>query len=143
MGHFFVMDNFYNSISLSNLLMENHTDSYVTVKFSRKNTPEPLIFSKLDPGKILAYMKDKILILKFQDKRSFNMISTVHKCKMIETKTRTNKKLKPELSNDYNKKIYSVDLVDQNISNYIISRSRGENIISIFSSFGSLYVECI
>lgn len=58
------------------------------------------------------------------------MISKVHTCKIIETKTSTNKKLKPKLSIDYNKKIYGVDLVYQNISNYRISRSRGKNIIS-------------
>ena len=56
------------------------------------------------------------------------MISTVHTCKMVETTSRKTKRLKPELSIDYNKKMYGVDIVDHNISNYRIERSRGKTL---------------
>ena len=106
------MDNYYNSVSLSKLLIDHDTDTCGNVKLNRKITPID-IKAYVDKGKLLAYRKDKILLFKWMYKRPVSMISTIHVCNFYMTKSCGKPKEKPEAIVFYNHNMYGVDLVDQ------------------------------
>lgn len=71
------MDNFYNSPQLADLLIQNKTDVYGTLRVSRKEVPGELKNKELEKGEIIAFQRGKICVMKWKDKKDVSLISTI------------------------------------------------------------------
>ncbi|XP_064635785.1 piggyBac transposable element-derived protein 4-like [Lineus longissimus] len=128
-GHFYslYMDNYYNSVALSEALLRS--DTYV-VGTLRKNRGEPQEIRDcgtrghvLQRGDILARDNENCIVIAWQDKRCVKAISSKHSDAMGEVQVRQRgggreRLRKPELVIDYNANMNGVDCVDQMLSYY-------------------------
>ena len=83
-GHVLVTDNWYSSPALFSLLHHNKTNAFGTVRKTRRGMPN--ISNKLCKGEIAFQSTDKLLALKWMDKREVLMLSSYHSAEYIETK---------------------------------------------------------
>jgi hypothetical protein len=128
-GNFYslYMDNYYNSVALSEALLR--TDTYV-VGTLRKNRGEPQEIRVcgtrghvLPRGDILARDNGTCILIAWQDKRCVKTISTKHSDAMGEVRVRQRgggreMLRKPYLVIDYNSNMNGVDRVDQMLAYY-------------------------
>jgi hypothetical protein len=117
-GHCLVMDNYYMSPYLSDLLVTRKTDSYGTVKVNRKGLPVNFKCWKVKKGDVVAWRRDKLLALKWRDKKDVTMLSTIHTSNVEEVQVQGKPVIKPKLVLDYNDSMGGVDKADQNLSYY-------------------------
>jgi len=90
------MDNYYNGVHLSEMLLEKKTFVTGTLRSNRKNNPKDVIDKKLKKGEsIYRYTKEGICVLKRKDKRDVLMISSEFSHSMCEVSSRTEVKQKP------------------------------------------------
>ncbi|XP_031338615.1 piggyBac transposable element-derived protein 4-like [Photinus pyralis] len=117
-GHSLFTDNYYSSPILSTYLHENETNSSGTVRANRKHMP--VLNSKLKKGDIDWRCSDKILVMKWKDRRDVSMITTMHENKMVNLdkvdKVTGEPVKKPLCVVDYNGKMGAVDRSDMMIS---------------------------
>lgn len=125
-GYCLTTDNFYTSPQLSDFLILNSTDSYGTVKVTRKEMPQSLRNKKLRKGEIAAERRGKVLAMRWKDKKDVVLLSTIHTMDMVETEKRTKKIIKPKLVLDYNDTMGGVDRADQRMASYPIPRKQGK-----------------
>lgn len=131
-GYCLTTDNFYTSPQLADLLLQNKTDTYGTVRLNRKEIPPDLLKTKLKPGEIAAYQRGKVLALKWKDKKDVSVLSTVHNASMVEVGVKRKRseenatKKKPAVVIDYNDTMGGVDRVDQHLADYPLPRKRGK-----------------
>ncbi|XP_066958491.1 piggyBac transposable element-derived protein 4-like [Macrobrachium rosenbergii] len=123
-GYCLTMDDYYNSPQLADLLTENETDVYGTVRVSRKEMPSGLKQEKLQKGGMVAYKRRKVTAIKWKDKKDVVLLSTVHNTEMVETEKRGKLVKKPKLVMDYNNTMGGVDKVDQRLQDYPLTRKR-------------------
>ncbi|XP_054715386.1 piggyBac transposable element-derived protein 4-like [Uloborus diversus] len=127
-GHCLIMDNFYNSPELTELLIQNKTDVYGTLRCNRKDLPTGFKSEKIRENDVIAYQKGKMLVLKWMDKRAVSMISTIHSAQMTDVIPKAYEqqvlKKKPSTVVDYNKTMGGVDKMDSCTSNYSAKRKR-------------------
>ncbi|XP_046588357.1 piggyBac transposable element-derived protein 4-like [Neodiprion virginianus] len=113
-GHVLVTDNWYSSPALFSLLHHNRTHAFGTVKKNRRGMPN--ISNKLCKGEVAFKSTDKLLALKWMDKREVLMLSSYHSAEFIETKRNDVKTgrpiLKPTVVVDYNRVMGAVDKTD-------------------------------
>lgn len=117
-GHSLYTDNFYTSPSLSLHLFERQTNSCGTVRPNRKGMPK--LKPKLDKGETSWQSSDKLLALKWKDRRDVYMLTTMHENEIItlpkvDRITKENKK-KPLCVVAYNEKMGAVDRSDMLVS---------------------------
>lgn len=117
-GHSLYTDNFYTSPSLSLHLFERQTNSCGTVRQNRKGMPKLKL--KLSKGETSWQSSDKLLALKWKDRRDVYMLTTMHENEIItlpklDRITNENKK-KPLCVIDYNDKMGAVDRSDMLVS---------------------------
>lgn len=128
-GHIVYMDSFYNSPALARSLAANQVGVCGTVNVNRKEMPRQLkpvhtILKKNDPP---VYMKsENVLVCAWHDTKRLHMISTVHNTGCIDKevndkKGEDGKRLvqKPFCTNEYNKHMGGVDLLDQRTKTYL------------------------
>ena len=128
-GYCLTTDNFYTSPELSTILIEHVTDSYGTLRINRKGLPPLLKTEKLKKGEIVAFQKEKTMVMKWKDKRDICLLSTVHNTETIATHKKDadgNEIFKLKLVVDYNHTMGGVDRLDQHIQHYEITRKRGK-----------------
>ncbi|GFS69305.1 piggyBac transposable element-derived protein 4 [Trichonephila clavipes] len=77
-GYCVTNDNFYMSPQLADILVTEKTDTYGTVKKTRKDLPVNFSKEKVPKGEIVAYQRGKVMALKWQDKKSVCLMSTIH-----------------------------------------------------------------
>ncbi len=118
-GHHLFMDNFYNSVSLSTLLLTRNTHTTGTLRSNRKNNPKDVVSAKLKRGQYIWKRSGDIYVTKWKDKRDVLTLSTAHHPKLVEVKNRYGeKKMKPADVASYNDHMSGVDRADQMTSYY-------------------------
>ena len=125
-GHCLTTDNFYTSPALAELLINNRTDTYGTVKQNRKDMPPQIKSKKLKKGETIAFRRGKVLTMKWKDKRDVTLLSTVHPSEMVQCQRGRVATSIPRIVKDYNDTMGGVDRVDQSLSSYPIMRKRGK-----------------
>lgn len=108
------VDNWYTSPALFSYLHENKTNACGTVKKNRKNMPA--LSRLLEKGQVEFMSTDKLLAIKWKDKREVRMLTTLHKNSMKPTgkidRSTKEEIQKPECILDYNEHMGSVDKSD-------------------------------
>lgn len=124
-GYCLTMDNFYNSPELYELLLENKTDAYGTLRSNRKGLPDGLRKTKLKKNEAVCWEKEGMIVMKWCDKKEISLISTCHDATFQETESKFgSKKMKPAIVCDYNQTMGGVDKADQQMATYSIMRSQ-------------------
>ena len=119
-GHILYMDNFYNSVTMSRLLLRFDTGTCGTLRANR-GQPEQLhkAVKRLRPGEACGVADGDCAIVSWKDKKVVTVITTEHNVRMTQvTSHRGNTKMKPVCVADYNRFMNGVDLLDQNLSYY-------------------------
>ncbi|XP_025190988.1 piggyBac transposable element-derived protein 4-like [Melanaphis sacchari] len=131
-GRSLFMDNYYNSVHLSKLLLEKKTFVTGTLRSNRKNNPKDVIDKKLKKGEsIYRYTKEGICVLKWKDKRDVLMISSEFSHSMCEVSSRTEVRQKPIIVKKYNENMSGIDRQDQMASYYPCERKSLRNVKKI------------
>ncbi|GBM08915.1 PiggyBac transposable element-derived protein 4 [Araneus ventricosus] len=125
-GYTLTTDNYYTSPELAEILIKCKTDIYGTLRENRKGLPQLIKSSKVKKCEVLAFQKGKICLLKWTDKKTILMLSTLHSTSMVtvESKKSKSSKLKPEVVADYNNTMGGVDKADQCLSYYPVARNQ-------------------
>lgn len=88
-GHHLIMDNYYNSVGLSDLLLKKHkTHTTGTLRANRKKNPKVVTLQKLKKGEYIWRRKGSIYVSKWKDSRDVLMITTKHHPTMIDVANR-------------------------------------------------------
>ena len=142
-GYCVIMDNFYNSPQLFDLLVQHQTDAYGTLRPNRRNLPIDYKNMKLIMGAVKAWQRGKMMVLKWKDKKDVHMISTVHSAgtSSVKVKWNDNSVIKPTAVLDYNKLMGGVDRSDQGISYYPITRKQQKKYY--LKIFRNLLEQCL
>lgn len=118
-GHHVFMDNFYNSLSLSNRLLNRKTHTTGTLRQNRSGNPEKVVKAKLKRGQHCWMRRGKIYVSKWKDKRDVLCITTKYHPKLITVTNRHGKEqIKPEEIFHYNKFMSGIDRNDQMVNYY-------------------------
>lgn len=122
-GHHLVMDNYYNSVELSQKLIDLKTHSTGTLRSDRKGNPKYVMQKKLKKGEHIWVRKLNVYISKWHDKRDVRIITTKVHPKMVEVRNRFGKsRQKPAEVELYNKYMSGIDRSDQMVSYYSCPR---------------------
>ncbi|GFT74210.1 piggyBac transposable element-derived protein 4 [Trichonephila clavipes] len=92
---------------------------------------------KVPKGEIVAYQRGKVMALKWQDKKSVCLMSTIHDTSSYLVTCKSKKTvMKPVVVCDYNNTMGGVDLCDQEMSYYpTLRKQQGKYYIKIFRQF--------
>ena len=129
-GYRLFMDNFYNSIKLSEQLLELKTHTCGTLRNNRGAPPsvQNASMSNLGAGARVARHKDGVMTLAWRDNKIVRMVTTFHPDTVSEVlfwqraqKARVPKE-KPTCIIDYNNNMNGVDRLDQSLSYYAFAR---------------------
>lgn len=116
-------DNWYTSIPLALILLDNETHLVGTIRQNRKGTPVEVSKKKLKKGETIAKQNDDgIMVLKWKDRRDVLMLSTKHLDAMTAVAQRRGEKFKPDVVQNYNTGKSFIDLSDQLSSYHLIHR---------------------
>jgi len=122
-GHHLIMDNYYNSVNLSNLLLDHKTHTTGTLRSNRRGNPKYVVQKKLKRGDHIWKRQNKVYVSKWKDKRDVLCITTKYQPKMLVSKNKYGQeKLKPIEIAKYNEFMSGVDRADQMISYYSCPR---------------------
>ncbi|XP_049876310.1 piggyBac transposable element-derived protein 4-like isoform X5 [Pectinophora gossypiella] len=118
-GHHLYMDNYYNSVQLSQKLVDLKTHTTGTLRANRKGNPQEITKKKLKRNQHVWMRKNKVYVSKWVDKRPVLMVTTSVQPKMKEVSNRFGKRrMKPEEVAIYNQYMSGIDRADQMISYY-------------------------
>lgn len=113
-GHVLVTDSWYSSPALFSLLHQNKINAFGTVRKTRSGMPN--ISNKLCKGEVAFQSTNKLLALKWMDKREVLVLSSCHSAEYVETKKSDVKTgvpiLKPNVIVDYNRIMGAIDKTD-------------------------------
>ena len=113
-GYTLGIDNFYTSPELINILIAHKTDCIGTVRANRKHLCPEVKEKKLKKGELVAGFNNKVMHLKWKDKKYVNMLSTIYDDKMENIEKGNRSSIKPKVCIEYKKKhMGGVDLLDQ------------------------------
>ena len=121
-GYCISMDNFFSSTHLFDLLCSRSTVGVGTVRANSKGLPKKLMKKKLNKGDVAAMYKDKLMALRWRDKKCVQMLSTIHDATTVEVESRGKTKQKPKVCVDYNDRMGGVDLSDAYLASYPSAR---------------------
>ena len=77
-GHVLYMDNYYNSVALSEDLFSNEETHVCGMLRSHIGEPAEVRDAKLPKGEALSVHKDNMMVLAWQDKKLVKMVTTCH-----------------------------------------------------------------
>lgn len=120
-GHHIFMDNFYNSVGLSTLLLQKKTHTTGTLRSNRKLNPFKITGKniKLKKGEHKFARKGKIYVSRWKDKRDVFTITTGYHPQMVKIKNKRGiEKNKPKHVIAYNENMSGIDRCDQMLSYY-------------------------
>lgn len=122
-GHHLFMDNFYNSINLTQKLLDFKTHCTGTLRANRKGTPTHIVKKKLKRGEHVWACKNRVYVSKWMDKRPVLMITTKTHPTIVEVSNRFGKtRLKPAEVEVYNRFMSGIDRSDQMVAYYSCPR---------------------
>ena len=117
-GHVIYIDNWYTSPILAEFLHDRDTGMCGTVKTNRKGMPK--LENKLERGEVQVAHNNLWMAIRWQDKRSVCMLTTVHEpefCTTGKKHYQTNEDIiKPRCIHEYNQNMGGVDNVDRQLS---------------------------
>ena len=118
------MDNYYTSVPLFQFLVTMKTYACGTVRSNRRFLPKAFAEAKkMKEQEVCVRRKKELLAIKYEDKRSVHMLSTIHDAKgRIVIKQKRPERMKPTAILDYCSKMGGVDLMDQVSQYYEITR---------------------
>ena len=115
-NHILYTDNYYTSPNLTKYLIEHGIATCGTVRPNRKNMPAFQTRPKPEQGTVQLQKTDLMLAIRWHDKKEVNLLTTIHKGKLIDSgklNWRTNEKIfKPDTVCDYNINMRLVDKSD-------------------------------
>ncbi|XP_063635050.1 piggyBac transposable element-derived protein 4-like [Cydia splendana] len=118
-GHHLYMDNYYNSVTLSQKLLDLETHTTGTLRSNRKDNPKEVTQKKLKKNQHVWTRKNNVYVSKWVDKRPVLMITTCNHPKLIEVSNRYGvSRMKPEEVSQYNQFMSGIDRADQMVSYY-------------------------
>ncbi|XP_035216802.1 piggyBac transposable element-derived protein 4-like [Stegodyphus dumicola] len=91
---------------------------------NRKGIPSDFKNCVLKKDEHIARYRDKIMIMKWKDKKDVIILSTIHDNKFVEMEKRRKTISKPEFIADYNKNMGGIDLTDGQMKTYEIARNQ-------------------
>nr|CAI5844988.1 unnamed protein product [Callosobruchus analis] len=91
-GHDVFMDNYYNSVELSEKLLNLRTHTNGTLRSNRRGNPKQLVKKKLKKGEHFWLGKKYVYISKWKDKRDVLMITTRNHPQLITSKIGSEKR---------------------------------------------------
>ena len=115
-GYSLYVDNYYCCPPLAHILSQKDTAIVGTVRANRVGLPADLAKKKMKRGELDFRRQNRVIALKWKDKRDVMLLTTKHQPVMMEAQTRTERKQKPVAVMDYTKNMAGVDLSDQLIS---------------------------
>ena len=119
LGHHLYMDNYYNSVQLSEDLLSRKTHTTGSLRVNIKRNPKEVTHHKLKRGEDIWRRSENIYVSKWKDKRDVCFISTSNHPELIEVPNRFGQiKIKPRAIADYNKNMSGVDCCDQMVHYY-------------------------
>lgn len=122
-GYELFMDNYYNSVTLSEKLLELKTHSNGTLRSNRRGNPKDLVKRKLKRGQHFWVRKRNVYVSKWKDKRDVLMITTRNHPGIITVRNKYGQeKLKPREVASYNDHMSGVDRGDQMTATYNTTR---------------------
>jgi hypothetical protein len=122
-GHNLYMDNYYNSVTLSNKLLNARTHTNGTLRVNRKGNPKLVVSRKLKRGEHIWKRHGQVYVSKWQDQRPVLMITTRDHPRLKEVTNRYGqKKIKPVEVEVYNRHMSGIDRADQMIAYYSCPR---------------------
>lgn len=122
-GRTLYTDNWYTSIPLAVILLENETHLVGTIRQNRKGIPVEVVKKQLKRGEKIALQNDQgIMVLKWKDRRDVLMLSTKNLDAMTAVRTRSGEKFKPDVVEEYNTGKSFIDISDQLSSYHSIHR---------------------
>lgn len=131
-GYRIYLDNFYTLIHLAKLLCQNNTDIVGTMRINRVGIPSEIKTKKLQKNKHIVRFKDKLIVLKWKDKKDVLMLSSIHNDEKTMIEKRGRRQEKPNVVLDYNKNMGGVDLGDGVMVAYTAARNRLKKYKKIF-----------
>ena len=124
-GYQLYISNFYNSFESAKYTLPQNTNICGTLRSDRKSNPKEVTKAKLKKGDTVSRSRDGIIVFIWKDKRDVLMISNMHTHKMVEVSNRRGeKKMKPNIIQDYNEGMSGIDWADQMVSYYDCLRNR-------------------
>lgn len=116
-GRTMVVDNWYTSIELAEILGQHNTYLIGTLRANRKSNPKEIIQKRLKKGESYSLRSNtNVMVMKWRDKRELLMCSTKTTNMMIDIEKRCKVKTKPITVLEYNQGKSSIDLSDQKAS---------------------------
>lgn len=100
-GHVSYTDNYYTCPILADQHIELGTMSVGTVCANRVKMPKDLANENLSQGNVSFRRRNKAVIVRWQDKKSVNIITTIHNPHDMQEVTRTGLKRKPVVVQNY------------------------------------------
>ncbi|XP_023228763.1 piggyBac transposable element-derived protein 4-like [Centruroides sculpturatus] len=126
-GYCLTTDNYYTSPQLADYLISCQTDLCGTVRTNRKGVPGVIRNKNMEKGEIVAMRRDKVMILKWQDKSAVALLSTIHNPVKVYKEMRDGSvQSKPQVVLDYNHTMRGVDRLHQHLHDYSVMRKRGK-----------------
>ena len=127
--HTLYMDDFYNSVSLSELLLSKKIRTIGTLRSNRGESPELRKVGNMQRHDVKAYDNGKVCVMAWKDKRIVKAITTKHDDSVCPISRiirgahgQTETVSKPCAIVDYNKNMSGVDKLDQMVSYYPCTR---------------------
>ncbi|XP_050507475.1 piggyBac transposable element-derived protein 4-like [Diabrotica virgifera virgifera] len=113
-GRTIIADNYYTSLELTNILLENKTHYIGTLRANRRGNPKDVILKKLKRGEVFGQENEKgVCVLKWKDKRDVLLLTTKHTTETVAIQRRSGVVHKPKAIIEYNKGKSSIDQSDQ------------------------------
>lgn len=114
-NHVLYMDNWYSSPTLFSWLHDKQTGACGTLNANRKGVP--CLPKKMKKDEVVVRHNEKMITVRWCDRRPVTMLSTVDKHEMVSVNTRSSaNKLKPKCVTNYNKNMGAVDKSDMLLS---------------------------
>ncbi|KAH9637011.1 hypothetical protein HF086_016288 [Spodoptera exigua] len=122
-GHELYMDNYYNSVPLSEKLLDLKTHTCGTLISNRKGNPTFLAKKKLKKDEYIWLRKGKVYVSNWRDKRQVLMLTTLDQPEMVKVRNKRGQEVKkPKEIAQYNRFMSGIDRADQMISYYSCPR---------------------
>ena len=116
-GYHLFIDNWYNSVSLTEYFSQRKTYITGTLRRDRKRNPQEVINKKLLKGEMFFQSLGDVSVTKWKDKRDVQVISNALVPAMVKTTNRHGKeKDKPNVVKIYNENMSGIDRSDQMLS---------------------------
>lgn len=93
LGYCLIVDNYYSSPELADILVRQKTDVYGTLKLSRKYLSKQMKKKelknlKMEKGDIVGFKRGKVTVMAWKDKKIVSLLSTVHTLTMKNVEKR-------------------------------------------------------